>query len=119
MFEFFIFLCGNISGILLLYFFVIRPGQKTDGVFEKLRKVNTDFTDAIVREHEARRGVIYVPSAEGKRAPYEGVNSQEELNEIISLALARQILETQRKRVRDNNLGTPEDLGFDTPTERL
>ena len=117
MFEFFIFLCGNISGVLLLYFFVIRPGQKTDEVFEKLRKVNTDFTDAIAREHEARRGVIYVPSAEGKRAPYEGVNSQEELDE--TLALARQILEAQRKRVRDNNLGTPEDLGFDTPTERL
>ena len=62
-------------------------------------------------------GAIYVPSAEGKRAPYEGVNSQEELDE--TLALARQILEAQRKRVRDNNLGTPEDLGFDTPTERL
>ena len=117
MVEVFFFFFGNISGILLLYFFVIRPGQKTDGVFEKLRKVNTDFTDAIVREHEARRGVIYVPSAEGKRASYEGVNSQEELDE--TLALARQILEAQRKRVRDNNLGTPEDLGFDTPTERL
>ena len=110
MVEFLIFLCGNISGILLLYFFVIRPGQKTDEVFEKLRKVNTDFTDAIAREHEARRGVIYIPSAEGKRAPYEGVNSQEELDE--TLALARQILEGQRKRVRDNNLGTPEDMGF-------
>ena len=117
MVEFLIFLCGNITGILLLYFFVIRPGQKTDEVFEKLHKVNTDFTDAIVREHEARRGVVYVPSAEGKRASYEGVNSQEELDE--TLALARQILEAQRKRVRDNNLGTPEDLGFDTPTGRL
>ena len=115
--EFLIFLCGSIAGILLLYFFVIRPGQKTDEVFEKLRKVNTDFTDAIVREHEARRGVIYVPSAEGKRAPYEGVNSQEELDE--TLALAREALARQRKRVRDNNLGTPEEMGFDTPTERL
>lgn len=115
--EFLIFLCGNISGILFLYFFVLRPEKKTDEVFEKLQEVNTKFTDAIAREHKARRGIIYVPSAEGKRAPYEGVNSQEELDE--TLALARQILEGQRKRVRDNNLGTPEDLGFDTPTGRL
>ena len=119
MVEFFFFFLGNLFAIFFFYFFILRPGQKTDEDFEKLRKVNTDFTDAIAREHEARRGVIYVPSAEGKRASYEGVNSQEELNEIISLALARQILEAQRKRVRDNNLGTPEDLGFDTPTGRL
>ena len=117
MVEVFFFFFGNLFAIFFFYFFILRPGQKTDEVFEKLHKVNTDFTDAIAREHEARRGVIYVPSAEGKRAPYEGINSQEELDE--TLALARQILEAQRKRVRDNNLGTPEDLGFDTPTERL
>ena len=117
MVEVFFFFFGNLFAIFFFYFFILRPGQKTDEVFEKLHKVNTDFTDTIVREHEARQGVIDVPSAEGKRAPYEGVNSQEELDE--TLALARQILEAQRKRVRDNNLGTPEEMGFDTPTERL
>ena len=105
--EFLIFLCGNITGILLLYFFILRP----------------DKTDALTIPEDddpnppLPPGAIYVPSAEGKRAPYEGVNSQEELDE--TLALARQILEAQRKRVRDNNLGTPEEMGFDTPTERL
>lgn len=79
MVEFLIFLCGNISGILLLYFFVLRPEKKTEEIFDQLQEVNTKFTDALA--HEA--------------------------------------LERQRKRVRDNNLGTPEELGFDTPTERL
>ena len=33
--------------------------------------------------------------------------------------LAAQTLARWRQYVIDNNLGTPEDLGFDTPTERL
>lgn len=107
MVEFLIFLCGNITGILLLYFFILRP----------------DKTDALTIPEDddpnppLPPGAIYVPSAEGKRAPYEGVNSQEELDETF--ALAREALARQRKRVRDNNLGTPEDPGFDTPTGRL
>lgn len=33
--------------------------------------------------------------------------------------LAAQTLARWRQYVVDNNLGTPEELGFDTPTERL
>lgn len=107
MVEVFFFFFGNLFAIFFLYFFILRP----------------DKTDALTIPEDDNPnpplppGAIYVPSAEGKRAPYGGVNSQEELDE--TLALARQILEAQRKRVRDNNLGTPEDLGFDTPTGRL
>ena len=112
MFEVLIFLVGGITAILFVIFFGWLLGEK-----------NTD-AHTIPEDDDPNPslpplppGAIFVPSAEGKRARYEWANSQEELDE--TLALARQILEAQRKRVRDNNLGTPEDLGFDMPTGRL
>ena len=110
--EFLIFLAGGITAILFVIFFDWLLGEKNTDA----RTIPED-DDPNPPLPPLPPGAIFVPSAEGKRARYEWVNSQEELDE--TLALARQILEAQRKRVRDNNLGTPEEMGFDTPTERL
>ena len=113
--EFLIFLAGGITATLFVIFFDWLLGEKNTDA--RTIPEDDDPNPPLPPLPPLPPGAIFVPSAEGKRARYEWVNSQEELDE--TLALAREALTRQRKRVRDNNLGTPEDLGFDTPTGRL